>query len=333
MGVFEFAPFEQGTKVVAQAIASSQAFSIAGGGDTLAAIAKYGIESDIGYISTGGGASLEFLEGLELPGVTFMEPAYATALDWLLCDAVGRIAHGPATTQTAAPYDDGAYYLRLTTRPLDQAPFEAARARLGDVVLRRQVLAGGYRLVDAFEAHPGLRPPDADASELAQSLGVFTLERLVDHRAEFRADLAQALADVVAVGGGDAPGRERRIPRRRERDALGCDAGGRLQATPDRLGDGSGEDAVVRGDQNRRLPALPQGQCTGVNRRVYIGGLGVPRRISHQPHRRRGIDVHPRHAGGNQRCRPHGRAARHQQPKTNQNSGSLHRGSFRFPLQ
>ena len=67
MGVFEFAPFEQGTKVVAQAIASSQAFSIAGGGDTLAAIAKYGIESDIGYISTGGGAFLEVLEGKTLP--------------------------------------------------------------------------------------------------------------------------------------------------------------------------------------------------------------------------------------------------------------------------
>jgi phosphoglycerate kinase len=67
MGVFEFAPFEQGTKVVAQAIAGSQAFSIAGGGDTLAAIAKYGIESDIGYISTGGGAFLEVLEGKTLP--------------------------------------------------------------------------------------------------------------------------------------------------------------------------------------------------------------------------------------------------------------------------
>ena len=67
MGVFEFAPFEQGTKVVAQAIANSQAFSIAGGGDTLAAIAKYGIESDIGYISTGGGAFLEVLEGKTLP--------------------------------------------------------------------------------------------------------------------------------------------------------------------------------------------------------------------------------------------------------------------------
>ena len=67
MGVFEFAAFENGTKVVAQAIAGSSAFSIAGGGDTLAAIAKYGIEKDIGYISTGGGAFLEVLEGKTLP--------------------------------------------------------------------------------------------------------------------------------------------------------------------------------------------------------------------------------------------------------------------------
>ncbi|MFT6589710.1 MAG: phosphoglycerate kinase [Rhodoferax sp.] len=67
VGVFEFAAFENGTKVIAQAIAESRAFSIAGGGDTLAAIAKYGIEDQVGYISTGGGAFLEVLEGKTLP--------------------------------------------------------------------------------------------------------------------------------------------------------------------------------------------------------------------------------------------------------------------------
>ena len=67
VGVFEFEAFENGTKVIAQAIAESSAFSIAGGGDTLAAIAKYGIEKDVGYISTGGGAFLEVLEGKTLP--------------------------------------------------------------------------------------------------------------------------------------------------------------------------------------------------------------------------------------------------------------------------
>ena len=67
VGVFEFAAFENGTRVIAQAIAASSAFSIAGGGDTLAAIAKYGIEQQVGYISTGGGAFLEVLEGKTLP--------------------------------------------------------------------------------------------------------------------------------------------------------------------------------------------------------------------------------------------------------------------------
>lgn len=67
VGVFEFAAFEQGTKTIAEAIAKSSAFSIAGGGDTLAAIAKYGIEKEVSYISTGGGAFLEVLEGKTLP--------------------------------------------------------------------------------------------------------------------------------------------------------------------------------------------------------------------------------------------------------------------------
>jgi len=67
VGVFEFAAFEKGTETIARAIAESSAFSIAGGGDTLAAIAKYGIEKDVGYISTGGGAFLEVLEGKTLP--------------------------------------------------------------------------------------------------------------------------------------------------------------------------------------------------------------------------------------------------------------------------
>ncbi|MEH1168862.1 pyruvate dehydrogenase [Micromonospora sp. CPCC 205539] len=105
--------------------------------------------------------------GLELPGVTFVEPAYATSLDWLLCDALGQIAGGSAPAATAAPTEDGAYYFRLSTRPLDQAPFEAARARLGDAVLRRQVVAGAYRLVDAHQSYPHL--VDAPVVQLAAS--------------------------------------------------------------------------------------------------------------------------------------------------------------------
>lgn len=69
VGVFEFDAFGKGTETLARAIAASSAFSIAGGGDTLAAVDKYGIAADVGYISTGGGAFLEFLEGKELPAV------------------------------------------------------------------------------------------------------------------------------------------------------------------------------------------------------------------------------------------------------------------------
>ena len=70
VGVFEFDAFGKGTEVLAKAIAQSNAFSIAGGGDTLAAVDKYGVESGISYISTGGGAFLEFCEGKQLPAVT-----------------------------------------------------------------------------------------------------------------------------------------------------------------------------------------------------------------------------------------------------------------------
>ncbi len=73
VGVFEYDQFAGGTKAIAQAIAQSKAFSIAGGGDTLAAIAKYGIRDKISYISTGGGAFLEFLEGRKLPAVEILE--------------------------------------------------------------------------------------------------------------------------------------------------------------------------------------------------------------------------------------------------------------------
>ena len=73
VGVFEFDQFGGGTRRIAEAIAASSAFSIAGGGDTLAAIAKYGVADGISYISTGGGAFLAFLEGKKLPAVTILE--------------------------------------------------------------------------------------------------------------------------------------------------------------------------------------------------------------------------------------------------------------------
>ena len=73
VGVFEMDAFGNGTRVLAEAVAASSAFSIAGGGDTLAAVDKYGIEDQVSYISTGGGAFLEFLEGKTLPAVAMLK--------------------------------------------------------------------------------------------------------------------------------------------------------------------------------------------------------------------------------------------------------------------
>ena len=78
VGVFEFDAFAHGTETLARAIAASSAFSIAGGGDTLAAIRQYGIEKDVGYISTGGGAFLEVLEGKTLPALQILAQRAAT---------------------------------------------------------------------------------------------------------------------------------------------------------------------------------------------------------------------------------------------------------------
>jgi phosphoglycerate kinase len=71
--VFEFAAFAAGTRALAEAVAFSPAFSVAGGGDTLAAIVAFGVTDRIGYISTGGGAFLEFLEGRTLPAIEILE--------------------------------------------------------------------------------------------------------------------------------------------------------------------------------------------------------------------------------------------------------------------
>ncbi len=73
VGVFEFEAFSKGTEALARAIASSRAFSIAGGGDTLAAVDKFDIAQQVSYISTGGGAFLEFLEGKTLPAVAALD--------------------------------------------------------------------------------------------------------------------------------------------------------------------------------------------------------------------------------------------------------------------
>jgi len=103
--------------------------------------------------------------GLEMPNVTFIEPAYGAALDWLMCDALQSIGLANTALSGDRIHEHGSYYFRLSTRIIDQAPFHAVRDRLGDAILRRQVLAGAYRLVDASE----MASAGAPAVQLAAS--------------------------------------------------------------------------------------------------------------------------------------------------------------------
>ena len=84
--------------------------------------------------------------GLELPNVTLMEPAFATPLDWQVCFALSHIAD-PGKGGVHGDSEKGSYYFRLTTRPIDQQPFEQARERIGEAIIRRQVVAGAYSLM------------------------------------------------------------------------------------------------------------------------------------------------------------------------------------------
>jgi pyruvate dehydrogenase E1 component len=103
--------------------------------------------------------------GIELPGVVMHEPAYGAALDWLLCDAVAHVAGVAQETTPDLLATETAYYFRLSTRSIAQGPFDAARQRLGDALLRRQVLAGAYRLVDGRDQLVPV-PAEADSDTI-----------------------------------------------------------------------------------------------------------------------------------------------------------------------
>jgi pyruvate dehydrogenase E1 component len=86
--------------------------------------------------------------GIELPGVVLIEPAYGKSLDWLLCDSIAHVAGSKIDTTPDLRPNELAFYFRLTTRAIDQTPFQDAIARIGEATIRSQVLAGAYRLVD-----------------------------------------------------------------------------------------------------------------------------------------------------------------------------------------
>ena len=127
----------------------------------------YGVYSGSKFIITGtpsgitlapeGGAHQSTITpsvGMEIPGVVLMEPAYVQALDWLLCDSIAHVAGSKIDTTPDLRPHELAFYFRLTTRPIDQSPFTAARERLGEALIRTQVLAGAYRLVDGRTGGP-----------------------------------------------------------------------------------------------------------------------------------------------------------------------------------
>ena len=157
VGVFEFAAFENGTKVIAQAIAESSAFSIAGGGDTLAAIAKYGIEKQMGYISTGGGAFLEVLEGKTLPAFEILMKRAVIQL------AVMRSLEVPAPRERLNDDATGQHFFQFGLRLLEfvqrNAHVHMVSGVLHDVVqhgadveVEGQMHGGGHK---GLGLHPG----------------------------------------------------------------------------------------------------------------------------------------------------------------------------------
>ena len=129
--------------------------------------------------------------GTELPGLCLMEPAYAKALDWMLCDSIARVGQG---------IEDGsgelAFYFRLTTRPIDQAPFSHAEQRYGAVTLRNMVLAGAYRLVDG---RSDVAVADSDLPEVTLAASGAVMPEVLEAAAELSSEgVATHVVDVTS---------------------------------------------------------------------------------------------------------------------------------------
>ena len=200
--------------------------------------------------------------GLELPSVTFIEPAYAVALDWLLCGALQSVAAAGGRRPGSETVETGSYYFRLTTRGIDQQPFQAARERLGDAILRRQVLAGGYRLVDASEAAAAGAPPVYLVGCGAVLPEVLTAAaELADEG--IAATVVESPPLTGCTGPGSAPCGRACAPRRRRPSPARCAALSRPGAARHRARRGLAHDELARlspwrpGRQPRRRQFRP----------------------------------------------------------------------------
>ncbi len=171
VGVFEFDQFGEGTRVIAQAVARSPAFSIAGGGDTIAAIEKYGVGGDISYISTAGGAFLEFLEGKKLPAVEVLEARAAQGpsqqgLSPLRGLSPGSCAFQAGTSRGVASHDAAFSALSANRQslPATNAPQNQDRRHAGPGNRRARHARGRHpprrgRRAREFLPRYGERPP------------------------------------------------------------------------------------------------------------------------------------------------------------------------------
>ena len=224
------------------------------------------------------------------------EPAFGTALDWLLCDALGHVAGRAAETTPDLLAAETAHYFRLTTRTIDQSPFEDARQRIGDAVLRRQVLAGAYRLIDGRTRLSGAFGPADD--EVAPTVHLVASGAVLPEVLAAARELADegVIAHVVDV---TSPGRLyrswQRTIRQAVRTATTPSLPGTLRAAlPDRAPIVSVQRRVLA---RPGLAGLGAGRPPGLPGRRHLRAVRHHRRPLPGPRHRRRLDRQRRHRG------------------------------------